>query len=62
MNIPFVPLDLLGTLRRLYPDRLARTPQSDFDQGRAVGRQDVIDKLQAILDKEADRGGPKDLL
>lgn len=52
MDAPTVTSSLLAHLRKLYPDRLARAPLSDFEQGRAVGRQDVIDKLQQLHDKE----------
>lgn len=52
MDAPTVTSSLLAHLRKLYPDKLSRSPMSDFDQGRAVGRQDVIDKLQQLHDKE----------
>ena len=53
MHLPLVSSELLSTLRRLFPDRLSRTAQTDFDQGVAVGRQQIIDKLQQLYDKEA---------
>lgn len=59
MHIPLVTSELLTTLRKLYPDRLARSAQSDFDQGIAVGRQQIIDKLKQIHDKEATNVRPK---
>lgn len=62
MYLPLVTYELLSTLRRLYPDRLARTPQTEYEQGIAVGRQQIIDKLQQLYDKEVSNGGPKDLL
>lgn len=60
MHLPLVSSELLSTLRRLYPDRLSRTSQTEFDQGVAVGRQQIIDKLQQLYDKEASNVRPKD--
>ena len=52
MDEPTVTSSLLSHLRRLFPDKLPRSPQSEFEQGRAVGRQDIIDKLQQLHEKE----------
>lgn len=60
MYVPIVTSDLLSTLRKLYPDRLPRSPVTEFDQGVAVGRQQIIDKLQQLYEKEASNVRPKD--
>lgn len=52
MDILSVPSGLLTHLRKLYPDKLPREERSAFEQGRAVGQQEVIDKLQSLHDKE----------
>lgn len=52
MNQLRVPLGLLEFLRKTYPDKLPREPLSEFEQGRLVGRQDVIDKINQLNEKE----------
>ena len=52
MDILNVSSGLLAHLRKLFPDKLPREERSAFEQGRAVGHQEIIDKLQQLHDKE----------
>jgi hypothetical protein len=58
MDLPTVPSGFLAILRKAYPDRLPRAEVSPFEQGRFVGHQEVLDKLQQLYDKEARRSVP----
>lgn len=43
---------LLDHLQKNYPDRMQRRCLSDFDQGKHVGHQEVIDHIKRILEKQ----------
>ena len=44
--------EIIAHLNKQYPDRCPRIEVSPFDQGRLVGRRDVIEQIQLHLEKE----------
>lgn len=43
---------LLDQLQKNYPDKMRRRCLSDFDQGKYVGHQEVIDQIKRIIEQQ----------
>ena len=47
INYPIISDKLIECLERDFPDKIPRKQLSDYEFGRLVGNQEVIDKLKA---------------